>query len=275
MNFRLVAATALAATASASLAQDLNNPQFFTNDMSEFGWQRQETNSTFWAWSSYSSVAGPNLPNGGGFPVPIPSDFLLPTVYDVSPFALVTSGGNLYSFANPVEINVDIPNYDLGEGFETVIVLQALFNGAQFVAVDENLMPLETAPVTIDGVEADEVRVLRNDGLEPGSQFGGAQQEVLLRWTLPGNASGYSIEVRPPFSSTSFADATIDTFVREAVDDGCTRTDISGDGVVNISDLFAYINAFTSSDQSAEFDGNGVLNISDLFAYINAFTGCP
>ncbi|MEM0982375.1 MAG: GC-type dockerin domain-anchored protein [Planctomycetota bacterium] len=53
--------------------------------------------------------------------------------------------------------------------------------------------------------------------------------------------------------------------------------DFDGNGVVNISDLFAFINAFTMTppDPNADFDGNGVINISDLFAFIQAFTSQP
>ncbi|MEM0983594.1 MAG: GC-type dockerin domain-anchored protein [Planctomycetota bacterium] len=52
--------------------------------------------------------------------------------------------------------------------------------------------------------------------------------------------------------------------------------DFDGSGVVNISDLFAFIAAFTTDNGNADFDGSGVVNISDLFAFITAFTGsCP
>ncbi|MEM0983447.1 MAG: S8 family serine peptidase [Planctomycetota bacterium] len=53
--------------------------------------------------------------------------------------------------------------------------------------------------------------------------------------------------------------------------------DFNGDGVVNITDLFAYITEFTSPDAGPEvdFNGDGATNISDLFAFINAFTAAP
>ncbi|MEM0984496.1 MAG: GC-type dockerin domain-anchored protein [Planctomycetota bacterium] len=53
--------------------------------------------------------------------------------------------------------------------------------------------------------------------------------------------------------------------------------DFDGNGVVNISDLFAFITAFTASppDPNTDFDGNGVINVSDLFAFITAFTAAP
>ncbi|MEM0983861.1 MAG: GC-type dockerin domain-anchored protein [Planctomycetota bacterium] len=53
--------------------------------------------------------------------------------------------------------------------------------------------------------------------------------------------------------------------------------DFDGNGVANISDLFAFITAFTETppQPATDFDGNGVINISDLFAFITAFTAQP
>ncbi|MEM0983705.1 MAG: GC-type dockerin domain-anchored protein [Planctomycetota bacterium] len=53
--------------------------------------------------------------------------------------------------------------------------------------------------------------------------------------------------------------------------------DYDGNGVLNITDLFQYIDAFTMSPPAAstDMDGNGIINITDLFAYIDLFTcGC-
>ncbi|MEM0984133.1 MAG: GC-type dockerin domain-anchored protein [Planctomycetota bacterium] len=50
--------------------------------------------------------------------------------------------------------------------------------------------------------------------------------------------------------------------------------DYDGNGIVNISDLFAFIGDFTSTPPSpcTDVDGNGVINISDLFFFIRCFT---
>ncbi|MEM0984495.1 MAG: GC-type dockerin domain-anchored protein [Planctomycetota bacterium] len=62
---------------------------------------------------------------------------------------------------------------------------------------------------------------------------------------------------------------------------GVTFTPKPGDfdksDVVNISDLFAFVNAFTQTppDPRTDWDGNGTINISDLFAFINEFTNAP
>ncbi|MEM0983221.1 MAG: DUF1800 family protein [Planctomycetota bacterium] len=49
------------------------------------------------------------------------------------------------------------------------------------------------------------------------------------------------------------------------------ETDYDPNGVINITDLFAYIDRFTATDPIADSDGNGVVNITDLFGYITAF----
>jgi len=56
-----------------------------------------------------------------------------------------------------------------------------------------------------------------------------------------------------------------------------------GNGVVNVDDLFAVLNAFGSSvtgcdiapDNGDGTFGNGVVNVDDLFAVVNAFGPCP
>ncbi|MEM0983119.1 MAG: PQQ-dependent sugar dehydrogenase [Planctomycetota bacterium] len=68
-----------------------------------------------------------------------------------------------------------------------------------------------------------------------------------------------------------------DGIVRRLFHAGCPA-DFDGNTVVNISDLFAFINVFTASgiDPRRDYDGNGVENISDLFAFIGAFGEvCP
>jgi len=46
--------------------------------------------------------------------------------------------------------------------------------------------------------------------------------------------------------------------------------------VLNIFDVFAFLNAFTSADPAADFTGNGTFDIVDVFAFLNAYNaGCP
>jgi len=60
-------------------------------------------------------------------------------------------------------------------------------------------------------------------------------------------------------------------------------TPVGGNGVVNIDDLVAMLNAFglcppfpaNCPEDITPFNGNGVVNIDDLVALLNAFGGCP
>lgn len=52
--------------------------------------------------------------------------------------------------------------------------------------------------------------------------------------------------------------------------------DVSGDGVVNVTDLLAVINAWgTCAGCPADINSDGVVNVSDLLAVINAWGPCP
>ncbi|MEM0984117.1 MAG: GC-type dockerin domain-anchored protein [Planctomycetota bacterium] len=79
-----------------------------------------------------------------------------------------------------------------------------------------------------------------------------------------------------PETSQEFLDAQAEA-IRLTGGSGGDPVDFDGNGVVNISDLFAFIGAFTQTPPAptTDFDGNGVINISDLFAFITAFTASP
>ncbi|MCA9302487.1 MAG: hypothetical protein KC996_00045 [Phycisphaerales bacterium] len=52
--------------------------------------------------------------------------------------------------------------------------------------------------------------------------------------------------------------------------------DITGDGILDIADVFAYLDLFGLLDPAADFTGDGVLDIFDVFAFLDAYSaGCP
>ena len=52
--------------------------------------------------------------------------------------------------------------------------------------------------------------------------------------------------------------------------------DITGDGNLDIFDVFAFVEAFNLSDPVADFIDDGVIDVFDVFAYVEAFNaGCP
>lgn len=52
--------------------------------------------------------------------------------------------------------------------------------------------------------------------------------------------------------------------------------DFTGDGALDIFDVFAFLDAFNSSDPAADFTGDGSFDIFDVFGFLDAFNaGCP
>ncbi|MCA9304111.1 MAG: hypothetical protein KC996_08320, partial [Phycisphaerales bacterium] len=52
--------------------------------------------------------------------------------------------------------------------------------------------------------------------------------------------------------------------------------DITGDGTLDIFDVFGYLDLFNTGDLGADFTGDGTLDIFDVFAFLDAFNaGCP
>jgi len=56
---------------------------------------------------------------------------------------------------------------------------------------------------------------------------------------------------------------------------GCDA-DFTGDGTLDIFDVFAFLDAFNAGDPAADFTGDGSYDIFDVFAFLDAFNaGCP
>ena len=76
----------------------------------------------------------------------------------------------------------------------------------------------------------------------------------------------------------SIVEAGIDdvrVFGASCAADSCIA-DLTGDGTLDIFDVFAYLDAFNASDPIADFTGDGSFDIFDVFAYLDAFNaGCP
>lgn len=52
--------------------------------------------------------------------------------------------------------------------------------------------------------------------------------------------------------------------------------DLTGDGLLNVFDLFAYLALYNAGDPAADMTGEGDLNVFDLFAYLVLYqAGCP
>ena len=67
------------------------------------------------------------------------------------------------------------------------------------------------------------------------------------------------------------------TYRRSALVPACNAADLAEPfGVLDLSDVQAFIGAFTSGDPLADLTGNGVLDLADVQAFVGAFVaGCP
>ncbi|MCA9302786.1 MAG: S8 family serine peptidase [Phycisphaerales bacterium] len=57
---------------------------------------------------------------------------------------------------------------------------------------------------------------------------------------------------------------------------GCGPADFTGDGSLDIFDVFAFLDAFNTANPAADFTADGSFDIFDVFAYLDLFNaGCP
>lgn len=56
---------------------------------------------------------------------------------------------------------------------------------------------------------------------------------------------------------------------------GCLA-DMNGDGILDLSDINMFVNAFMSGDPTGDLDGNSIFDLNDINAFVASFTGgCP
>lgn len=94
--------------------------------------------------------------------------------------------------------------------------------------------------------------------------FNDAGESIVIYDTDVAEANGLPRLVLPFSVAVTDADA------------GCPA-DLSGDGMLNIDDVLAFVDAFATMDPQADFAAPmGVFNIDDVIAYLDAFAaGCP
>ena len=61
-----------------------------------------------------------------------------------------------------------------------------------------------------------------------------------------------------------------------SINDTCSSClgDVNEDGDVNVTDILAIINAWTTSDPDADVNGDGVVNVTDLLLVVSAWGAC-
>ena len=234
------------------LAAGIASADFITPD--SYGWSREDTASTYFAWDWFTSTSGPNVPDVGQFPDPLPGGWLEPDVVETTGNALITSTGRIYSPFGPINVEVTIPNYETGIGTTTVL-LQVRTVGNE----------LDYANVEIDGqFPVEMVELFRT------SDDQGETVETLFVFEFAGNASVYVANL-----PTTEAHVGIDGIAVDTLTEAPCTADFNGDGAVNTQDLIAYLGAWSVSDDSADINGDGLVNTQDFIAFLGLWVaGC-
>lgn len=93
--------------------------------------------------------------------------------------------------------------------------------------------------------------------------------DVSLPGSVPEGWYATATATLEPIGNTSEFSACL------AIVGGGCDADFDGDGTVNTLDVLAFLNAWTSADESADFNGDGSINTLDVLAFLNAWAaGC-
>ncbi len=123
---------------------------------------------------------------------------------DASGGSFVTSGGNIYSPANILAMQVTVPAFNLGGAYQTSFAVQLRTLGSE----------LDIASLTLDGVSVstlDDYVYAELDRMALGG-FGGAQVDHYFHFTADGSAAFNTLAWLGAESSMSQDNIVIDTY---------------------------------------------------------------
>ena len=227
--------------------------QFVTPD--GYGWTRGTANTVWGEWDDFSSASGPNTPDVGTFPAPLPAGWQELAATCITPSAFLTSTGNIYSFSEPIEFEIVVPSYDVS-GSTTAILLQTRTLGSQ---VD---------PKTVTCNELPPVEVVETMRVDVGQGF---LVQTLWRFEVSASSS-HLIEFGAIASSMSLDGLAVDTYTTQAA----CLADVNGDGSVTPTDFSAWVAAFNNNLPGCDQNGDGACSPTDFSAWITNYNnGCP
>lgn len=193
-GFAAVLLIAHASTATAAFLTPAGSSPVFED------WTRGAVNSVYAEWDIFTQANGAtNSPDVGQ------SGVLGATVaQDSGTFGLITSGGNIYSFAGPTSFDVAVPGYGLGAGSNTRIVAQIATQGNPLLASSVKLTYTNGGSV-VAAATALYDRGLISDGVV-------TRNEWLAIWDIASFNPGSSlIEFAASASSMSLDKVAVDT----------------------------------------------------------------
>lgn len=119
---------------------------------------------------------------------------------------------------------------------------------------------------------------------EAGEEIGGgadsgwiisndAWQPVLLEATIPAGSATMTVELLGRLDCGVFIDSFFDDLSLSPAG-GCNAADIApAFGVLDLSDISAFVAGFLSGDPIADFNDDGLFDLSDIGLFVTAFTG--
>jgi hypothetical protein len=123
---------------------------------------------------------------------------------------------------------------------------------------------------------------------EPGGGWGWVTGEpwAFVNWAPyePNNSGGTENRVHffgNPARTSAWNDITdtvpIEGWVVELLEGPCNPADLAPHfGLLDLSDVTAFVSAFLAQEPPADLDGNGLWDLSDVIAFVDAFVaGCP
>lgn len=129
--------------------------------------------------------------------------------------------------------------------------------------------------LAVTNTDGNSISIMENTGgaFAPGVAFGaGTRPEKIIAADLDNNGS-------PDLALTNRDSNDTWMFLSQAAagPQACNGADVAKPfGVLDLSDIQAFVTAFTSQDAAADLDGNGIFDLGDIHAFVSAFTGgCP
>lgn len=220
----------------------------------QFGWDRGDPGSTYYAWEDFGSATAPNPPDEAATPASV--DGVSASLIETTGTAFRTSTGNIYSITTVVEFEVTVPA-EVASGDTTTVLLQTRTQGRE----------IDPASVLAGGLPPVEVVELFRFQLGPDDIFGGFLIDTAYRFEVP---SGNPIVVVFAASDTSMS---LDRVSVDTLTTASCPADVNGDGAVLPNDFSAWIMAFNTLDPGADQNGDGLVLPNDFSAWIANFNG--
>jgi len=167
--------------------------------------------TTYQAWDVFTQVGAgkansPNVPGVVPDPPRVEGPATNPNgtaaVFELTGSAFVTGGGNIYGPSSVVSLQADVPNYNLGSGYQTHVVLQIRTQGTN----------IDTAALSVNGALASTLGDYSYQPIFVASM--GPQGSLIdhkFEFTIPGNNALDSITWSSIESSSSQDKVSIDT----------------------------------------------------------------